>query len=87
MVFSSLGLIGMPVPLWHVLPCFSFVSWRRAGCSCEAVRESMPGVRILHPDTSSISYPNIKSIRPRYWDVKYGYQALWFLRNPALDVV
>ncbi|KAN0070545.1 hypothetical protein V8E54_011414 [Elaphomyces granulatus] len=45
------------------------------------------GVRILHPDTSSVSYPSIKPIRNRYQDVKYGCQARLFLRNLALDVI
>jgi hypothetical protein len=41
-------------------------------------------VRILHPDTSSVSCPNVKPLRNRSQDVKYGCQALRFLRNPAL---
>ena len=45
------------------------------------------GVRILHPDTSSVSRPSMKPIRNRYRDVKYRCQARWFLRNLALDVV
>ena len=39
------------------------------------------GVRILHPDTSSVSCPSIKPVRNRYWDVKYGCQALSSLQD------
>ena len=71
MVFSSnLGLVGMPVPMLHVLPCFSFVSWCRAWLFLRG------GPGIHGTDTSSIS------IR-KYWDVKYGW--LPSPRNPALD--
>ena len=43
------------------------------------------GVRILRPDTSSVSCSSIKPIGNRYRDVKYGCQALWFLRNLAFN--